>query len=186
LIGNYSPQKVSPRDLPSDELIAEWRDRIPNPAWQRAYGMMATYGLLNHEIFYLDLDSLKTSPGIVSVTDEAKTEAHRVWPCYPEWWEQWKLWDIKLPKVTGKNNSDLGHRIYVQLKRYGLPFNPCDLRHAWAVRTIYFGWDIFLAADQMGHSVAVHSSVYHRWITDQHHQRAFDILMKRSDRPFPP
>jgi integrase len=186
LIGDYSPQKVTPRDLPSDELIAEWRDRIPNPAWQWAYGMMATYGLRNHEIFCLELDSLKQSPGIVSVTDEAKRDAHRVWPCYPEWWDRWKLWDVKLPNVTGKNNSDLGHRIYVQLKRYGMPFNPYDLRHAWAVRTIYFGWDVSLAAAQMGHTVAVHCSVYHRWITDQHHQRAFDILMNRSDRPLPP
>jgi integrase len=181
LIGNYSPQRASPRDLPSDELIAQWRDKIPNPAWQWVYGMLATYGLRNHEIFHLDLDTIKEPPGIVSVTDEGKTDAHRVWPCYPEWWERWQLWDVKLPEVSGKHNSDLGHQIYVQFRRYGLPFNPYDLRHAWAVRTLYFGWDISLAAAQMGHSVAVHCSVYHRWITDRHHQRAFEILMNRSD-----
>lgn len=147
---------------------------------------MATYGLRNHEIFYLDLDALQKAPGIIRVTDEAKTEEHRVWPCYPEWWERWKLWEVKIPEVTGRTNSELGHRMTVQFKRYEVPFNPYDLRHAWAVRTLYFGWDISLAAAQMGHSVAVHNTVYHRWITEQHHQRAFDILMNRPDRPQPP
>ncbi|MCU0551859.1 MAG: site-specific integrase [Leptolyngbya sp. Prado105] len=186
LIGNYSPQKVAPRDIPSDELISAWRDKIPHPAWQWAYGMMATYGLRNHEIFYLNLDALQKAPGIIRVTDEAKTEEHRVWPCYPEWWERWKLWEVKIPEVTGRTNSELGHRMTVQFKRYEVPFNPYDLRHAWAVRTLYFGWDISLAAAQMGHSVAVHNTVYHRWITEQHHQRAFDLLMNRPDRPQPP
>lgn len=185
LIGNYSPRHPSPRDLPSDTLIAEWRERIPNPAWQWAYGVMATYGLRNHEIGYIDLDSLKAEPGIISILD-GKTGARRVWPCYPEWWERWQLWQVNPPEINGKNNSDLGHRMYVQFERYGIPFNPYDLRHAWAVRTIYFGWDISLSAAQMGHSVQVHSEVYHQWLTDQHHQRAFDLLMRRSDRPLPP
>lgn len=185
LIGNYSPRHPSPRDLPSDQQIAEWRERIPNSSWQWAYGVMATYGLRNHEIGYIDLDSLKKAPGIISILD-GKTGARRVWPCYPEWWERWQLWDVKPPEITGKNNSDLGHRMYVQFERYKIPFNPYDLRHAWAVRTIYFGWDVSLSAAQMGHSVQVHCDIYHQWITDQHHQRAFDVLMSRSDRPLPP
>lgn len=49
LIGNYSPRHPSPRDLPSDQQIVEWRERIPNSSWQ-SYGVMATYGLRNHEI----------------------------------------------------------------------------------------------------------------------------------------
>jgi len=186
LIGKYSPRHVSPRDLPSDALISEWRDRIPNPTWQWAYGVMATYGLRNHEIAFIDLESLKKAPGIISILDGGKTGARRVWPCYPEWWERWNLADVKPPEVTGKNNSDLGHRMYVQFERYGVPFNPYDLRHAWAVRTIYFSWDVSLSAAQMGHSVQVHCDVYHHWLTDQHHQRAFDVLMSRSDRPKPP
>jgi len=186
LIGRYSPRQASPRDLPNDELIAQWRDCIPNPAWKWAYGIMATYGLRNHEIAYVDLESLKKAPGIISIQEGGKTGARRVWPCYPEWWERWQLWDAQPPEVTGKNNSDLGHRMYVQFGRYEIPFNPYDLRHAWAVRTIYFGWDVSLSAAQMGHSVQIHCDVYHHWLTDQHHQRAFNILMNRSDRPQPP
>ncbi len=186
LIGHYSPRRTSPRDLPNDELIAQCYGQIPNASWQWAYGIMATYGLRNHEIGYIDLESLKQAPGIISILDGGKTGARRVWPCYPEWWERWQLWDVKPPEIGGKNNSDLGHRMYVQFGRYGIPFNPYDLRHAWAVRTIYFGWDVSLSAAQMGHSVQVHCDVYHHWLTDQHHQRAFDVLMNRSDRPLPP
>jgi integrase len=186
LIGNYSPRRASPRDIPGDTLISEWRDRIPNQSWQWAYGVMAVYGLRNHEIGYIDLESLQKAPGIISILEGGKTGARRVWPCYPEWWEAWRLWDAYPPNVQGKNNSDLGHRMYVQFERYGLPFNPYDLRHAWAVRTIYFGWDVSLSAAQMGHSVQVHCDIYHHWLTDQHHQRAFEVLMNRSDRPLPP
>jgi hypothetical protein len=38
--------------LPSDEVIVEWYDRIPNPTWRYVYGIMATYGLRNHEVFF--------------------------------------------------------------------------------------------------------------------------------------
>jgi len=183
LIGKYSPRRASPRDIPGDELILEWRDRIPNLSWRWAYGVMATYGLRNHEIALIDLESLKQAPGIISIQEGGKTGARRVWPCYPEWWERWQLADVMPPNVTGKDNSDLGHRMCVQFERYEVPFNPYDLRHAWAIRTIYFGWDVSLSAAQMGHSVQVHCDVYHHWLTDQHHQRAFDLLMSRPNRP---
>jgi len=39
--------------------------------------MIACYGLRNHEIFHLDLDSLKTAPGILEVLD-GKTGARTV------------------------------------------------------------------------------------------------------------
>jgi hypothetical protein len=34
LIGNYSPRRDSPRDLPGDEVIAAWYERIPNASWR--------------------------------------------------------------------------------------------------------------------------------------------------------
>ena len=55
LKGTYSPKKVSPRDLPTDEKIAECFHALPDGTWKWAYGVMAVYGLRNHEIFYLDL-----------------------------------------------------------------------------------------------------------------------------------
>lgn len=117
---------------------------------------------------------------------DGKTGPRRVWPCYPEWYDEWHLWEIgQLPQVTGKDNSALGGRVTQALKRYGFR-KPYNLRHAWAVRTLEFGLDVSLVAAQMGHSVQVHTDVYHHWISDRHHQRAFEILMQRPDRPQSP
>lgn len=189
LRGDYSPKRVNPRELPSDLEISQWRDRIPNESWGYAFGLMACYGLRNHELFHIDLEKLKSSP-VLSLTDDrdggGKTGARRVWACYPEWWDKWQLWDVKLlPQVTGKSNSALGNRVTQALKRYGF-IKPYNLRHCWAVRTIEIGLPVELAAQQMGHSLKVHSETYHHWISDEVHQRAFDLLMQRPNRPLPP
>lgn len=55
--GNYLPAKVQPRSLPDDKTIATYRAKLAhNPGWQWVYGMMATYGLRNHECFKLALE----------------------------------------------------------------------------------------------------------------------------------
>lgn len=182
--GNYSPRKVTPRDLPDDSVIAQWFYKISDPSWRWIYGVLATYGLRPHEVFNLDW-SLIGQSDIISIVD-GKTGPRRVWPIYPEWPEQFKLAQVHLPAVSGKTNSDLGHRVTNAFRRAKIPFQPYDLRHCWAVRSLNFGLDISLAAQQMGHSVKVHSEIYHHWISYQHHQRAFDALMMRDDRPLPP
>jgi hypothetical protein len=189
LRGNYSPKRVTPRNLPTDKEISEWRDRIPNPQWQYAFGLMACYGLRNHELFHIDLEKLRNSP-VLNLTEDndggGKTGARRVWACYPEWWDKWHLWDVSLlPQVTGDSNAALGGRVTNALKRYGFS-KPYNLRHAWAVRTIEFDIPVELAAQQMGHSVSVHSETYHAWISEGVHQRAFDRALQRPDRPLPP
>ncbi|MEM9120340.1 MAG: hypothetical protein AAGD09_21010 [Cyanobacteria bacterium P01_F01_bin.56] len=62
-----------------------------------------------------------------------------------------------------------------------LPFAPYDLRHAWAVRTLLFGWPVELSARQMGHSVEVHTRTYQRWITRQQTQQVYDLLVNLAD-----
>jgi integrase len=187
LQGNYSPKSVTPRDLPSDELIQEYFHRIPNPVWQWMYGMMATFGLRNHECFRVDASQLANCDW-VEVSENSKSGASRkVWPCYPEWVEHFKLSEVRLPKANlDQPNEALGHLVTVQFQRYKIPFKPYDLRHCWAVRTMRFGLDITLAAAQMGHTVEVHSRIYHAWINEDVHQRAFNLLMKRGERPMPP
>ncbi len=182
LAGKYSPSRVNPRDLPSDELVTKYRFSISNPAWQWVYGMMATYGLRNHEVFHLDLSRFP----IIQVLEGTKTGARSVWPCYPEWAEEWELCDRKLPRlVSGRTNSQLGQKVtgYLSPK---LPFKPYDLRHCWAIRTAIFSWPVELAANQMGHSLQIHNRTYQRWISDSHHQRVYELLVSRPDRPLPP
>ncbi|MBD1847469.1 site-specific integrase [Cyanobacteria bacterium FACHB-63] len=188
--GDYSPKRLTPRDLPTDKEVSEWRDRInaKNESWGWAFGIMATYGLRNHELFHVDLERLRESPVLSLIDDDnggGKTGSRRVWAVYPEWWDKWRLWDVKLPSVTGKDNSALGNRVTKAFARYGFK-KPYNLRHQWAVRTIEFGIPVELAAQQMGHSYQVHCNVYHYWISDDVHQRAFDLAMQRPDRPLPP
>lgn len=181
LKGKYSPQKVNPRNLPSDAEIGTWRERISNPEWQRAYGLMATYGLRPHEICHLDFSQFP----ILLVEDDTKTGQRRVMPFYPEWSTEWNLIG-ELPKITGYSNSDLGNRVSHAFGRYAVPFHPYDLRHAWAVRTIQFGVPDSLACRWMGNSVEVFTKTYKQWIRQDVETMVYEGLLARSDRPLPP
>jgi integrase len=187
LAGRYGPQSVQPRDLPDDALIAEWFDRISNPAWQWVYGIMATYGLRNHEVFHLDFERLRQGDRVIAVGENTKTGSRRVWACYPEWFDAFDLAKRSIAEYRlESSNEKIGNSVTDSLRERGLPFPPYALRHCWAVRTIEFGLDTALAAKQMGHSEQIHTITYHHWIGDRHHQRAYDALMMRSDRPLPP
>ncbi|MBW4568065.1 MAG: site-specific integrase [Tolypothrix carrinoi HA7290-LM1] len=184
--GDYNPRKVTPRDIPTDEQIVEWFYKIDNASWRWVYGMLATFGLRNHEVFRLDLKAFENSH-ICSVLANTKTGARRVWSFHPEWLSEFNLHEISLPKVNlSSPNANLGHSITQYFYRHKIPFPAYSLRHAWAIRTLEYGLDISLAAQQMGHSLKVHSELYHHWISDRQHQRAFELLLKRSDRPLPP
>lgn len=182
LRGKYSPRAVAPRDLPTDTAIVEARAAIDNPAWRWVFGMMACYGLRNHEVFHLDLSLFPR----VQVLESTKTGAREVWPCYPEWADEWALGVRLLPPVDlARSNPRLGHSVTRYLSPL-LPFQPYDLRHAWAVRTLLFGWPVELSARQMGHSVEVHTRTYQRWISAQQIESVYQILVNRADRPRPP
>lgn len=182
LRGNYSPKRVGVRDIPDDRLIVGYREGLTNPAWQWVYGMMACYGLRNHEVFHLDLSLFP----VVQVMEATKTGAREVWPCYPEWAAEWNLRERRLPPVNVERpNRKVGHSVTKYLSPQ-LPFSPYDLRHAWAIRTLLFGWPLELSARQMGHSVEVHCKTYQRWINRGQIQKVYDLLINRPDRPLPP
>ena len=184
--GKYSPKKATPRDLPDDITIAKHFYNIKDETWRWVYGMLATYGLRNHEVFRVDIDSLINGEYIVSVGENSKTGSRRVWPCYPEWFEEFNLKDVKRPQCNlDSSNSCLGRMVTLWFGRH-IPFQAYSLRHCWAIRTLEFGLDISLAAQQMGHSSQVHSELYHHWINERHHQKAFELMMMRSERPQPP
>lgn len=181
--GKYSPTRAKPRDIPPDEIIAEQFSKIKNDGWRLAFAILAVFGLRPHELFYLDWERFEGN--ILTVT-EGKTGSRQVWAIYPEWVSAFGLHSGQLPACTGKNNSELGHRVNQAFKRESVPFCPYDLRHAWAIRALEFGLDLSLAAQQMGHSVKVHTDIYHHWITERHHQRAYEVLMNRKERPDAP
>jgi integrase len=185
--GSYSPNSREPRNLPSDSFIVQVGLEIEDIKWKWIYFMLATYGLRNHEIFHLDLDRLRQGDKILSLRD-GKTGSRKIWPLHPEWFEQFGLDRVKMPQLNlDRSNSELGHAITQRLRKTEkIPFPPYDLRHCWAVRSLAYGIDISLASQQMGHSLQVHSNLYHAWISEDYHQRAFEIAIAKSDRPLPP
>jgi integrase len=188
--GGYGLHAAQFRQLPSDRQILEWIEQIPNPGWRLAYGLMATYGLRNHEVFFTDLSAL--APGgdrVIRVLPTSKTGEHQVWPFQPEWVERFELSRLGearslLPPVcTDLRRTTLqqvGRRVAEQFRRYDLPLTPYDLRHAWAVRTIHIGLPDTVAARMMGHSVAIHTRTYHHWITRRDQQQAVDTALARA------
>ncbi len=186
--GQYGSSKAQRRLLPSDEVIVEWCDRIPNPAWRYVYGVMATYGLRNHEVFFCDYQGLHRGDpeGRITVLETTKTGLHDVWPFYPEWVDRFSLHQGHLPPIntdlTTTTLQRVGQQVAIQFKRYGVPFSPYDLRHAWAVRTIHFGLPDTVAARMMGHSVAIHNRTYHRWITHRDQRQAVQTALQ--NRPW--
>lgn len=184
LRGNYSATEVEPRDIPPDRLIAECFHQVPDPGWRWAFGMVATFGLRSHELFYLDTQELQQGGYMVAV-NEGKTGRRLVWACYPEWVDQFGLRSPQLPPVKANSHSGYTQR-WCHYFQDRFPFTALDMRHAWAIRTLECDIPYALAAMQMGHSVTVHEKTYHRWIRRETHQKAFDAVMWRSDRPRPP
>lgn len=184
--GNYGPSKVKERDIPSDQTIAAQWSKIPNPAWRWVYGMMAAYGLRDHEVFFTEW----TDEGLW--VTKGKTGKRLVFQSlYPEWTDEWNLRDVKLPRFQNVDrhheNRELGTKVSRQFKRYGIPFAPYDLRHAFGIRaSVTFELPVTTAAALMGHSPKIHLERYHKHIHLKQNIAASQRVMDRADRPKPP
>ncbi|MBO8218720.1 site-specific integrase [Prochlorococcus marinus] len=188
----YGLNKAGFRDLPTDEVIEKLWEQIPNKSWKFVFGLMATYGLRNHEVFFCDLNSLTNfGDKIIRVLPTTKTGEHQVWPFHPEWVEKFELSKLgENPQLLPNINRDLkittlqniGKKITDQFKRYSLKIKPYDLRHAWAVRTIFYDLPDTVAARMMGHSVSLHTQTYHHWITKRDQQQAVNNAILKVNR----
>ena len=189
--GGYGLNKANFREIPSDNDIREYWSLIPNKKWRLAYGLMATYGLRNHEIFFCDLTCFKErNKHVLRILPNTKTGEHQVWPFHPEWVDFFELNSLKeghgtLPNISTDLNKtslqQIGRRVSEQFKRYKLPIKPYDLRHAWAIRTIHIGLPDSVSARMMGHSVNIHTKNYHHWITLRDQQKAVDDALSRNN-----
>lgn len=173
--GKYEPK---PRDIPSDELITEWRDRIPNEAWRWAYGVIATFGLRPHELFTCKFPD-RSDPLTLHVDRRTKT-GHRVTHAiHPEWARDWNLAAVNMPQVSraGREAGQAVCRAFAA-DRYDIPFQPYDLRHAWAVRaSVTKGLPVSTAAAMLGHSPVTHTKVYHRWLSASTNEAVYRRLV---------
>ena len=182
LTGSYSPGTVSPRSLPTDEQIAQWRDRITSPGWQWIYGMCAAYGLRPHEAFHVDMLDFPTA----RVSDETKTGERFIYPLYPEWSHSWNLKEIVLPNlksIEDSSNAKLGTKVSGFFYDFKIPFPPYNLRHCYARRCFEFGFTPDFGAKLMGHSVTTHCKTYRTWIDEATYLKVYETLINRTGRP---
>ncbi|MGF1537822.1 MAG: integrase [Elainellaceae cyanobacterium] len=177
LVGSYKQSSVK-REIPSNEEIEQAIDAMTNPQWQWIAGMMAAYGLRDHEAFQCELYQ---RPGsnvwFVRVLD-GKTEYREIVPPIPEAWvERWQLWDIRRPRVTAKINKIYGTRTSTAFTRQKMPFRPYSLRHAYAIRgSLEYDYQVAVMAKWLGHDPNVYLSIYQRHITDA---QSGDIYLRR-------
>ncbi len=177
---DYAPK---PRNLPDDELIREWFDKIPDLMCRAMYAFLAVYGLRPHEIYHLDLTELRSGKDFVRVKQETKTGARVAFPFEVEWVDEFHLRSLALPEIEteGKSNAELGATVSAAFKRFKIPFRPYDLRHSWARRSIG-KIDPRLAAKAMGHSLDTHYKKYNAWFTEKDSKRAFEDYKNNPNR----
>lgn len=157
--------KIS-REMPTDRQILEFWKGVAEkrPDWAWVVGMMAAFGLRNHEVFLC-----RFHPDIENAVEvtEGKTGARVAFALYPEWVDRFDLIHINHPPIDLTRSHDrIGHSITEFFSRVEAPFRPYDLRHAWAIRAhLKFRLSTTVAARCLGHAEEVHRKIYLRWIS---------------------
>jgi integrase len=185
LTGGYSSGSVTPRELPEDIAIAQWRLKIPDRGWQWIYGMVAAYGLRPHEAFHADLSNFPE----VYIPKDTKTGERWVYPLFPEWATEWALADRHLPglhDIPSYSNVKLGTKAAGYFYERKFPFVLYDIRHCFSRRCFEFGFTAEMGAKLMGHSVAIHTRTYKAWIDRGVYRKNYEAVIGRPDRPLPP
>ncbi|BAY85899.1 phage integrase [Calothrix parasitica NIES-267] len=199
---------VRDRNIPSDEEIiaayakfadyASKRKKTIKKAylnswklWQWCYAMLATYGLRPRELFvnpniehWLSADNINNT---WKVDSETKTGSREVLPFYPDWV---RLFDLKNPeylqmlkeivedKKTFQDINTVRINCSSWFRRVNVGFDPYDLRHAWAIRAHMNGIPIKAAADNLGHSVEIHTEVYQKWFSLENRRKVMNLAVE--------
>lgn len=152
------------KKIPNDEVIAKHWERIPNDQWRWVYGCIAVLGVRPSEAFFAKPTD---NPMIWHVTTRKnkKVDTRIALALYPEWVDRWDLVNGNPPSLSYEEISQYGRRVSQQFRRYGIPFTPYDLRHAYALRCEKFKVPMYKAAEWMGHSASVHYRIYEKWLT---------------------
>ena len=175
--------------LGDDEIFRHYRNFNGCWRWQPIFGLMATYGLRNHEIFFCTLEVDKGD--VVAIIEERKPDIEGkpktgyrvVLPLYNEWAEQWNLLEnFKRPKVEeGSTVRELGHRVCkaFQTRNFAYPYR---CRISYAIRgTCREKIPIPVMARLMGHSPDTHLRKYQKYFPgNEALDIARDILKDRA------
>ncbi|MEA5620881.1 site-specific integrase [Cronbergia sp. UHCC 0137] len=209
-IKNKRPE-VQVRDIPTDDDVVKCYQFFHNYSlarratikkkcvdswklWEWVYGMLATYGLRPRELFVNPaIDwwlSDANKDNTWKVDKETKTGHREALPLHPEWVE---LFDLKnadrlimlKSQTEGRTSFSDINIIRVNcsswFRRVQVPFTPYDLRHAWAIRAHIMGVPIKAAADNLGHSVEIHTEIYQKWFSLDNRKKVIKQAVERRD-----
>ncbi len=161
------------------------------------FGLIATYGLRPREVFNQpDLEwflSDENTDDIWKVHKSNKTGYREVLPFVPEWVELFELKNSEviylLKEKVAQINSfhQLSNLVQTNARWFrrilNLPFEPYDLRHACAIRAHIQGLPIKASADNLGHSVEMHTKVYQRWFSLENRKKVMkSSINKKSNQ----
>ncbi len=165
--------------------------------WRWTYGMLSVFGLRPRELFINpDIDWWLSKENVDltwKVHKDCKTGERQALPLHKQWIEEFDLRNPKYLEMLAdtiskkdKNNhaeiTALTQRVSWWFRKIGLDFKPYDLRHAWAIRAHILGIPIKAAADNLGHSVQVHTQTYQRWFSLDMRKLAINqALSKKSE-----
>ena len=174
LIGDYSPKKVNPRNLPSDEKIFKFWADIEDAGWRWVVGMLGAYGLRPHEILHLDISELPKLRVL-----EGKTGARLVMPYRREWVEDFKLKQKKMPPLQQSYENITDYKFTNKVSgwfydRRLLGIKALDLRHCYARRCFEYKLDPTTSAKFMGHSLTIHIKTYSAWFGESVYLKAYN------------
>jgi integrase len=66
-------------------------------------------------------------------------------------------------------------------RRVDVPFTPYDLRHAWAIRAHIMGVPMKAAADNLGHSIEVHTEIYQKYFGLENRKKVIKQAVHNKD-----
>jgi integrase len=174
--GNYSIQQADYRSIPTDEMILEEYKKIDSAEDRWIFGILCTYGIRNHEIFYLDLDNYD---GDALTILDGKTGSHIAFPYQYEWVKEFRLTESFPQESNAARNDCKGQIITNRYRKLQIPWRPYDGRHAYAIRALKAGVQDSNAARMMGHSLLLHTQTYQHWITLRDQQAMVNQLRSR-------
>ena len=160
----YGRRQLTPRDIPSEEEIEAAFDLLleRSPHWARVLGMVATYGCRPSE-----LGGAVLKPDNSLVVPSSKTDKPRVaMPTKSAWVGRFQLHTLPLPPGCSSGYA-ISTNCAAAMRRQGINFKLYALRHAAAIRLIKAGVPAEVGARLLGHSVAMFSSNYLRWISEE-------------------
>ena len=171
LKGSYKPGTT--RKIPSDEEIITTWQRLKGP-WQWAYGVMASYGIRNHEIAHVNLADYP----VLTVGDKTKTGSRLVYPLHKDWPDLFNLQDERRPGIRVEINRDIGNQVGHAFRQHKAGHTPYSLRDAYAIRGTVLGISPAVMAKWLGHSLDTHYRHYLRWIDKTDFENVWNGLGK--------